>query len=201
MKTLFSAALLALGLAPLMSAAPAKAQEQFVGQVTYFAGNFAPQGWAFCNGQLLSVSQNDALFSILGTTYGGDGRTTFGLPDMRGRILMHAGSGPGLTPRRIGEKGGSESITLNLTNLGTHTHTANLKASSGAADGTSASDALFGQSVVDMYLQNASSLNATLAASSLVSTPTGGNLAHENRMPFNNVHCIIALYGIYPSRS
>ncbi|MEO1370355.1 MAG: tail fiber protein, partial [Acidobacteriota bacterium] len=85
--------------------------EPFVGEVRMFAGNFAPRGWAFCDGQLLAVSQNDALFSLLGTIYGGDGRTTFGLPDLRGRIPIHAGSGPGLSPRRLGAKSGSENET------------------------------------------------------------------------------------------
>jgi microcystin-dependent protein len=201
MKTLFYAAILALGVGPLLPATQAKAQEPFVGQVTYFAGNFAPRGWAFCDGQLLAISQNDALFSVLGTTYGGDGVNSFALPDMRGRILMHAGSGPGLTPRRLGEKGGSEEITLTLPELASHAHTASLKASSAGADGTSASGALFGQSMVDMYLENASSLDETLSRLSLVSMNAGGNRAHENRMPFNTARCIIALYGVYPSRN
>ncbi len=200
-KTIISAALVALGLVPFMSVKPAKAQEPFVGQVTYFAGNFAPRGWAFCDGQLLAVSQNDALFSLLGTTYGGDGRTTFGLPDMRGRILMHAGNGPGLSQHRLGSKGGSENITLTLPELGVHSHSATLKASSVGADGTSAGGALFGQSVVDMYLQSASNLDEILASSSLVGTAAGGNRSDTNMMPYNNVHCIIALFGIYPSRN
>lgn len=83
--------------------------EPFVGEIRMFAGNFAPRGWALCDGQLLAVSQNDTLFSLLGTTYGGDGSTTFGLPDLRGRVPVHAGTGPGLTPRNLGEKGGADS--------------------------------------------------------------------------------------------
>ena len=96
--------------------------EPFVGEVRMFAGNFAPRGWAFCDGQLLAVSQNDALFSLLGTIYGGDGRTTFGLPDMRGRVAIHAGSGPGLSPRRLGAKAGSEKETLTVNQMPSHTH-------------------------------------------------------------------------------
>jgi microcystin-dependent protein len=96
--------------------------EPYVGEIRMFAGNFAPRGWAFCDGQLLAVAQNDALFSLLGTIYGGDGRTTFGLPDLRGRVPIHAGSGPGLSPRRLGEKGGQEDVTLSLNELPQHDH-------------------------------------------------------------------------------
>src|SRR3954466_14327922 len=95
----------------------------FIGQITLFAGNFAPRGWAFCNGQLLAISQNTALFSILGTTYGGNGQTTFGLPDLRGRAAMHWGQGNGLTNVVPGEMGGSETLTLLQTQLPQHTHT------------------------------------------------------------------------------
>ena len=96
--------------------------EPFVGEIRMFAGNFAPRGWAFCDGQLLAVSQNDALFSLLGTIYGGDGRTTFGLPDLRGRVPIHAGSGPGLSPRRLGAKAGAENVTLTVNQLPSHSH-------------------------------------------------------------------------------
>ena len=98
--------------------------EPFVGEIRMFAGNFAPRGWAFCDGQLLAVSQNDALFSLLGTIYGGDGRTTFGLPDMRGRIPIHAGHGPGLSERRLGAKGGAEQVTLTVNQMPSHGHPA-----------------------------------------------------------------------------
>ena len=96
--------------------------EPFVGKIRMFAGNFAPRGWAFCDGQLLAVSQNDALFSLLGTIYGGDGRTTFGLPDLRGRIPIHAGTGPGLSPRSLGNKAGTEIETLTVNQIPSHTH-------------------------------------------------------------------------------
>jgi len=96
----------------LFSASHAQAQEAFIGEIRMFAGNFPPRGWAFCDGQLLPISQNAALFSLLGTNYGGDGRTTFGLPDLRGRAPVHAGTGPGLTPRSIGQKGGVESMSV-----------------------------------------------------------------------------------------
>ena len=96
--------------------------DPFIGEIKMFAGNFAPRGWALCDGQLLAVSQNDALFSLFGTIYGGDGRTTFGLPDLRGRIPIHAGSGPGLSPRRLGAKGGAENVTLTTAQLPAHKH-------------------------------------------------------------------------------
>ena len=108
--------------------------EDYIGIIKLFAGNFAPRAWAFCDGQLLSINQNTALFSILGTTYGGDGRTTFGLPDLRGRVPMHAGSGPGLSPRRLGEKGGAENTTLTASNLPAHSQTGHLNLSNGKGD-------------------------------------------------------------------
>ena len=106
--------------------------EPFTGEIRMFAGNFAPRGWAFCDAQLLSVSQNNALFSLFGTIYGGDGRTTFGLPDMRGRIPLHQGQGPGLSNRRLGSKGGSEKVTLTTNQLASHAH--DMNANTAAAD-------------------------------------------------------------------
>jgi microcystin-dependent protein len=99
------------------------AVEPFIAEIMMFAGNFAPRGWALCDGQLLSVSSNAALFSLLGTTYGGDGRTTFALPDLRGRTAIHPGSGPGLSTRRLGERGGSETTTLSISQMPAHNHT------------------------------------------------------------------------------
>ena len=96
----------------------------FIGEIDWFAGNFAPRGWAFCDGQLLSIASNNALFSLLGTIYGGDGRSTFGLPDVRGRVIIHEGRGPGLTDRRLGEKGGVESVTYHQSNAKSYAYTA-----------------------------------------------------------------------------
>lgn len=167
--------------------------EPFIGQILLFAGNFAPTGWALCNGQLLSIAQNSALFSILGTTYGGDGITTFGLPDLRGRVPMHWGNGPGLTPRTVGEQSGSESVTLLQTQVPAHTHTVN--ASDVAADARNPANAILAQNA--SYTTSAP--NTTMSASSL--TSVGGGQPHDNMQPFLAITFIIALEGIYPSRS
>lgn len=169
--------------------------EPFVGEIRMFAGNFAPRGWAFCDGQLLAVSQNDALFSLLGTIYGGDGRTTFGLPDLRGRIPIHAGSGPGLSPRRLGAKAGSEKETLTVNQLPSHRH--NWRAFSGPATGQTPVDSSVASPAANFYDNQASNLQNM--NSGMVQN-TGGSRSHTNLQPFLCIHFIIALVGIYPSR-
>lgn len=169
--------------------------EPFVGEIRMFAGNFAPRGWAFCDGQLLAVSQNDALFSLLGTVYGGDGRTTFGLPDARGRIPIHAGHGPGLSDRRLGSKGGAESVTLTVNQIAPHSHP--MQASSDAATGPNPQVEVLAEVATDrVYRDDPADVN--MAAASI--SPVGGSRSHTNLMPFLCVHFIIALFGIYPSR-
>ena len=169
--------------------------DPFIGEIRIFAGTFAPQGWAFCDGQLLAIAQNTALFSLLGTNYGGDGRTTFGLPDLRGRVPMHAGSGPGLTPRYLGQKGGQEQVTLNESQIPAHTHQA--KASSEAPDTNSPENAVSAQKVrTHLYNTGPSDVNmGTTAISS-----TGGSQAHDNMQPYQCLNYIICLQGLYPSR-
>ncbi|MCA9441424.1 MAG: phage tail protein [Candidatus Omnitrophica bacterium] len=170
--------------------------EPFVGEIRMFAGNFAPRGWAFCDGQLLAVSQNDALFSLLGTVYGGDGRTTFGLPDMRGRIPVHPGTGPGLSPRQLGQKSGSEQVTLTPTQLPSHTHP--LQASLDGATEINPQAKVTAQAPTgDIYgnIDTLTNLNTQAV------TEAGGNQPHYNLMPFLCIHFIIALFGIYPSRT
>ncbi len=169
--------------------------EPFVGEIRMFAGNFAPVGWAYCDGQLLAISQNDALFSLLGTLYGGDGRTTFGLPDMRGRIPVHAGQGPGLSNRRLGAKGGAEQVTLAASQLASHNH-GPFNASKDAPDDTNPQNKTLATSTYDIYIDGA----ADVAMSSSAVTSVGGSSSHTNLQPFVCVHFIIALYGIYPSR-
>lgn len=169
--------------------------EPFVGEIRMFAGNFAPRGWAFCDGQLLAVSQNDALFSLLGTIYGGDGRTTFGLPDLRGRIPLHAGSGPGLSPRRLGAKAGSEKETLTVNQLASHSHDFN--ANTAAATTKNPQGKVVAQGVGVSYFL-AENQNTSMASNMI--TNTGGSRSHTNLMPTLCVNFIIALFGIYPSR-
>lgn len=168
--------------------------EPFVGEIRMFAGNFAPRGWAFCDGQLLAVSQNDALFSLLGTIYGGDGRTTFGLPDLRGRIPIHAGTGPGLSPRRLGAKFGTEKETLTVNQLPSHNHS--WKATSSSAQNTAPVGNALATPSSAAY-ENAAAL-LPLKSSSV--GDTGGSRSHTNLMPFLCINFIIALVGIYPSR-
>ena len=171
--------------------------EPFVGEIRMFAGNFAPRGWAFCDGQLLAVSQNDALFSLLGTIYGGDGRTTFGIPDLRGRIPLHAGTGPGLSARRLGAKSGSEKVTVTTNQLPPHNHL--IPVSSALSSGAGVKDTVLGVPVGgDGQFYGPT---ADLNLNSIAFSNTGGSRSHLNEMPFLCIHFIIALVGIYPSRS
>lgn len=161
-----------------------------------FAGNFAPQGWAYCDGQLLAVSQNDALFSLLGTVYGGDGRTTFGLPDLRGRLPIHHGSGPGLTPRNLGSKSGSETATVTTPQLPSHDHGLMASTAPGSASDPAGSVPAESPSV-SLYIEEAPTVPMNAAAVTI----TGGGQSHANIQPFLCIHFIIALFGVYPSRS
>ena len=170
--------------------------EPFVGEVRMFAGNFAPRGWAFCDGQLLAVSQNDALFSLLGTIYGGDGRTTFGLPDLRGRIPIHAGSGPGLSPRRLGAKAGTEAVTLTVNQLPSHSH--RLSGSSSLANESRPEGNVLGSDLVQDLYRGGSIPPGNMNSQAI--TSVGGSRSHTNLQPFLCIHFIIALFGIYPSR-
>lgn len=169
--------------------------EPFVGEIRMFAGNFAPRGWAFCDGQLLAVSQNDALFSLLGTIYGGDGRTTFGLPDMRGRLPLHAGTGPGLSPRRLGSKGGAEKETLTTNQMASHGHDFN--ANTAAAD-ESAPQGRVPAEVAGYRFYRVQDQTESFSGAAIANT--GGSQSHTNLMPAICVNFIIALVGIYPSR-
>ena len=165
-----------------------------------FAGIFAPRGWALCDGQLLSISQNTALFSLLGTTYGGDGRTTFALPDMRGRIPLHQGQGPGLSERTLGEKSGEENVSLTVGEIPRHSHGAWAHAFDGLEDKPEGQ--VFARNVagLPMYANfDRSGLYVQLHPET--GATTGGSLPHNNMQPFQAVHFIIALMGIFPSRT
>ena len=170
--------------------------EPFVGEIRFVGFNFAPIGWAKCEGQLLSISQNTALFSLLGTTYGGDGQTTFALPDLRGRVPLGPGQGTGLTNRDLGETGGAEQVTLDVTQIPPHAHAA----MASSADATAIPPA----GNVWAPLKNKAAFSS--AAPDVAMSPaaigvTGGGLPHENMPPFLGVTCIIALEGIFPARS
>ena len=178
----------------LISASVASA-EPFIGEIRMFAGNYAPRDWAFCNGQLLPIAQYSALYSLLGTYYGGDGRTTFGLPDLRGRVPLHAGSGPGLSTRYLGQKGGWESVTLSQTQIPAHTHQA--RASSEVPDTNSPEDAVPAEKV-RTHLYSSGSADVNMGSTAIAST--GGNQAHDNMPPFLGIHYIICLNGNYPQR-
>ncbi|WP_417207644.1 phage tail protein [Antarctobacter sp.] len=174
--------------------------EPFVAQITLFAGNFAPRGWAFCDGQLLAVSQNDALFSLLGTIYGGDGRTTFGLPDLRGRAAIHAGHGPGLSDYRLGARGGIENVTLTQIEMPSHNHGVRMRAESRAGNLTDPGGNMLAAGS-PIYRTNTPADDVNLDAATIQQNNVGGNQSHTNLSPFLGVHYIIALFGIYPSRN
>ncbi len=177
--------------------------EPFIGQIIMFGGNFAPRGWALCDGTLLAISQHQALFSILGTTYGGDGRTTFGLPDLRGRVAMHAGSGPGLSPRRLGEKSGAQENYLNVNQMPSHNHaatgTVNLGTVANSASGSGAFLPI--TTGANFYSDTAGNADLNAGAVSVTVSNNGGGQGINNIQPYQCVYFIIALQGTFPSRS
>ncbi|MEP4037043.1 tail fiber protein [Pseudophaeobacter sp.] len=174
--------------------------EPFIAEIRIFAGNFAPRSWAFCDGQLLPVSQNTALFSLIGTTYGGDGRTTTALPNLQGRAPMHPGRGPGLTARRLGQRVGAETVTLTEAQIPSHSHTGRATTTQGAPGQGPTNTASLARSRIGDNLYNSGTSNVVDLASASVAT-TGGGQAHTNLQPFLTMNFIIALQGLYPSRS
>lgn len=172
--------------------------DAYIGEIRLFGGNFAPRSWAFCDGQLMPISQNTALFSLLGITYGGDGISTFALPDLRGRAPMHWGTGPGLSPVVLGEKSGVDTVTLLTSQMPAHNHQALAATSSDEQDPQNAVWAQ-GQSGRLPYEQYSDSVNT--AMSPLALTATGGSQAHNNLQPYQVVNFIICLYGVYPPHS
>jgi microcystin-dependent protein len=170
--------------------------EPYIGEIHMFGGNFAPRGYALCDGSLLPIAQYDALFSLIGTTYGGDGQTTFALPDLRGRLPLSAGQGPGLAPRTVGEAAGAEAVTLATATTPAHTHLPQATTTTGSSPSPAGT------------IWATTSAGATYAASSTPTVPMRGNLIsgagasqpHDNLMPFLCINFIIALEGVYPSR-
>ncbi len=158
-----------------------------------FGGNFAPRNWALCDGQLLPISQNQALFSILGTTYGGDGRTTFALPDLRSRVAVHEGQGPGLSNRSLGQKNGTETSTMSVNQMPSHNHNIKAKEEGNTDDPNGSFIAGSGQ------LTFGSSSDVNLNQGTVENK--GGNQAQNNMKPYTVVNYIIALVGVFPSRN
>jgi len=175
--------------------------DPFVAEIRIFAFNFAPTGWAFCNGQLMPISQNTALFSLLGTTYGGDGKSTFALPDLQGRAPMHPSQGPGLSLNDLGETGGAGTVTLLTSEVPSHTHSVG---NASAQSGTTSSPAnatwapsSFGKGLLDLYKPGPpdGSVNPNALQA------TGGDQPHNNMQPYLTMNFCIALQGVYPPRT
>lgn len=177
-----------------------------LGDISMFAGNFAPRGWALCDGQLLPISGNSALFSLLGTIYGGDGRTTFALPDLRGRAPIHMGHGPGLSYYPIGARGGTEYNILNVTHLPSHNHSATASLSLNAArnpqdSSNPAGNSLGAASIYDSDVEPSVSLKENSVTGTITVGHTGGQQSINNMQPVAVINYIIALVGVYPSRN
>jgi microcystin-dependent protein len=165
----------------------------YVGEIRMFAGNFAPAGWAMCQGQLMPISQQETLFNLIGTTYGGDGQETFGIPNFSGRIPIHMGTGSGLSTYQIGESAGVESVTLTVQQIPQHNHAA--MCNTAAGNQNSPSNGIWAQSSSGQYGTGAP--NTNMAALQ----PAGGSQPHENMMPYLCVSFILSLFGIFPTQN
>lgn len=163
--------------------------QPYVGEIRMFAGNFQPQGWAFCDGSLVAIAENETLYNLIGTTYGGDGESTFALPDLRGRIPVHQGNGA-----IIGERAGTEAVTLTTQQIPAHAHLPVADQAGGTTG--SPENAQWAESALLLFQQSPSSV---VAMSTSAIQPTGGSQPHENMPPFVGVNFIISLYGIYPT--
>jgi microcystin-dependent protein len=172
--------------------------DQFVGEIRIFGGNFAPRGWAFCDGQLMPISQNTALFSLLGTNFGGNGTSTFALPNLQGSVPVGQGSGAGLTPRFIGDTGGEQNVTLTQATMASHSHQMSGAASAGSSVTPGPTMALAEPPAIVPIYQTSPGSSATLNGGAV--TPSGGGQPHNNMQPFLVLNYIIAVVGIFPSR-
>jgi microcystin-dependent protein len=182
--------------------------DPYLSEIRMFAGNFAPRSWMFCQGQLMAISQYDALFALIGTTYGGDGQTTFGLPDLRGRVAIHPGQGPGLSNYILGQIAGSESNTLIASNVGGHTHavTGNAGIVTANGDGQAAAavnnfPAGNGDSIYGTATDNSAMAPASLTGVTVAPQTPNGNLPMDNIQPYLALNFIICVEGIFPSRN
>ncbi|HEX4366214.1 MAG TPA: tail fiber protein [Rhodopila sp.] len=173
--------------------------DQFVGQVIAVGFNFAPVGWVLCNGQLLPISEYQVLYTLIGTTFGGNGQTTFAVPDLRGRSPLGQGTGPGLPTAVLGQAAGTESVTLNGQQIPAHPHPQMASSAVGTAAKPASTMVLANQPVAQTPMYGAVASTVSLAPASI--GPAGGNQPHENRQPFNTVNYIISTVGIFPSQS
>jgi microcystin-dependent protein len=171
--------------------------QPYVGEIRMFAGNFAPNGWMFCEGQTLPISENDVLFQLIGTTYGGDGEETFNLPNLASRVPMHMGTGPDGTTYQIGEMAGTEQETLTIQQIPNHTHPFTASATLGNA--ASPSNAVLGTTLAPIALYYEGAVDANMNAQAI--TPVGGSQPHENTQPFLCINFIISLFGVFPSQT
>ena len=173
--------------------------EPFVGEIRMFGGNFAPSGWAFCSGQLLPISENETLFNLIGTTYGGDGQSTFALPDLQGRIPVHAGTGSDGIAYQIGETGGTEAVTLTTNQIPGHSHVP--IASTDAGTVPNPGNAIFaaGGSGEQMYSTPPSVPAGSMNVGAIL--PTGGSQPHDNVAPFLCISFILSLFGVFPTQN
>jgi len=172
--------------------------DPFVAEIRIFPFNFAPKGWAFCDGQILPISQNTALFSLLGTTYGGDGRSTFALPNLQGSAPMHPGQGPGLSLHDLGETGGSETVTLLESEIPSHAH--GLMAVSQPGDLADPTGRSVARASTGNPFQTVTNVNIVQMAAQTLA-PTGGDQPHNNMMPYLTLNFCIALQGVFPPRT
>jgi microcystin-dependent protein len=182
--------------------------EGYISEIRMFAGNFAPRAWMFCQGQLMAISQYDALFALIGTTYGGDGQTTFGLPDLRGRVAVHTGQGSGLSNYVLGQMSGTETNTLLATNVGGHSHavTGNAGVQAATGDGQAAAavnnfPAGNGDAIYSTATDNTAMAPASLAGVTVAVQTPNGNQPINNLMPYTAMNFIICLEGIFQSRN
>ena len=171
--------------------------DPFLAEIRIFPFNFAPKGWAFCNGQILPISQNTALFSLLGTTYGGDGKSTFALPDLQGRAAMHPGQGPGLSLHDLGETGGSETVTLLQTEIPAHSHACRASSDPGELQGPSPTRTIARSANGFAYVAGP----ANVAMAPQILPPAGGDQPHNNMQPYLTFDFNIALQGVFPPRT
>lgn len=173
--------------------------EPFIGEIRMFGGNFPPNGWMFCEGQLIPISENDALFQLIGTTYGGDGQSTFALPDLRGRLPLHQGTFAGTT-FTLGQNGGSETVTLTTQQIPIHTHGQLCSDGNGATVNVNPTAAVASAADISQY-STAGSDGTQMGTPAMTSDPAGGSQPHENFMPYLCINFIISLFGQFPSQT